>query len=67
MKLIQAISRTNPAIIEKENTPPEELSGEVRLSAYIDAGGEDEQNRLYTFDAVEEETILKIFKSHRFR
>ena len=55
-----------PAIIEKEKTSEEEIGREVRLSVYLDEGEGERQNRLYTYDPMDENLIVSIFKSHRF-
>jgi len=54
------------AIIEKEKTLEEEIDRQVRLSIYLETGERGRQNRLYTYDSIDEELILSIFKSHRF-
>jgi len=54
-----------PSIIVKENTP-DENSRSLRLSAYIDSGDRNNLNRLYSFDPIDEATILAIMKSHVF-
>ncbi len=56
-----------PAVIEREKTSDEEIGRDVRLSIYIDSGDRTKLNRLYTFDPVDEKTILNIYKSHRFK
>ncbi|NHF58726.1 hypothetical protein FK220_005205 [Flavobacteriaceae bacterium TP-CH-4] len=55
-----------PAIIEKEYTPEGESNGEIRLSVYLDAGDRQRLNRLYIFDPKDEQTVLAIFRSHKF-
>ncbi len=55
------------AKIVKERTHEGDNSGETRLSAYIDAGDRVHLNRLFVFDPKDEELILDIFKSHKFK
>ena len=61
-----SINRLNingvPALIHVEDR----VDG-VRLSVYIDAGDEIRKNRLYVFDATDEELILDIIRAHRFK
>ena len=55
-----------PSILHKERRVGDS-DGDVRLSVYIDAGDEKKLNRLYVFDPEDEEQIIKIFRSHKFK
>ncbi len=55
-----------PAIIEKAKTSDEEISRDIRLSVYLDEGEAGRQNRLYTYDPIDEKAILAIYRSHKF-
>jgi hypothetical protein len=54
-----------PSILHKEKRIAD--SGDIRLSIYIDAGDENRLNRMYVYDTKDEEKVIRIFRSHKFK
>lgn len=51
-----------PSIIHKEKTPEG-----IRISVYIDAGDNIRMNRFYILEPKDEELVLSILRTHRFK